>query len=538
MVDLIEIYVHWFAGRSKSEIAASLGVDRGTLRKYLAPAEAAGIRPGGPPMLVEADWRRLVAEWFPQVVDTTVRATTWPEIAEHRDYIVGQLGQGVTQATIHQRLRDEHGLQASYASVKRWVAANLPEEVVRSRVTVPRPDVPAGEEAQIDYGRLGMWTDPVDGKRRRVDAFVMVLACSRHMFVFPVLRMDQTAWTRAHVAAFDFFGGVPRRLVPDNLRTGVDKADLYDPKVNRSYAELSVHYGTLIDPARACKPKDKPRVERAMPYVRDSFWRGREFLSLQAMRDEAAFWSLEVAGRRAHRGLDGAAPADVFAAVEAQALLVLPAKRFVLASWSTGKVGPDCHVKVGRALYSAPWRLIGQSVDARSTATMVQLFHRGELVKTHVAAERGKRTDPDDFPAEKIAFYMRTPAWCRKTAEEVGPACVEVIAALAEGGVLFKLRQAQGILGMRDKHTPARLEAACRKALDAGDPSYRTIKGILALGAEADPIQRPSGDGGAAAFLHGPLLLFGDALTMSNPIEQPATPTVNANADHAGHPTR
>jgi transposase len=265
MVDLIEIYVHWFAGRSKSEIAASLGVDRGTLRKYLAPAEAAGIRPGGPPMLVEADWRRLVAEWFPQVIDTTVRATTWPEIAEHRDYIVGQLGQGVTQATIHQRLRDVHGLRASYASLKRWVAANLPEEVVRSRVTVPRPDVPAGQEGQIDYGRLGMWTDPATGKRRRVDAFVMVLACSRHMFVFPVLRMDQTAWTAAHVAAFDFFGGAPRRLVPDNLRTGVDKADLYDPKINRSYAELVVHYGTLIDPARAVKPKDKQMASDCAP---------------------------------------------------------------------------------------------------------------------------------------------------------------------------------------------------------------------------------------------------------------------------------
>lgn len=538
MVDLIEIYVHWFAGRSKSEIAASLGVDRGTLRKYLAPAEAAGIAPGGPPMLVEADWRRLVAEWFPQVVDTTVRATTWPEIAEHRDYIVGQLGLGVTQATIHQRLRDEHGLRASLASVKRWVAANLPEEVVRSRVTVPRPDVPAGEEAQIDYGRLGMWTDPADGKRRRVDAFVMVLACSRHMFVFPVLRMDQTAWTRAHVAAFDYFGGAPRRLVPDNLRTGVDKADLYDPKVNRAYAELAEHYGVLIDPARARKPKDKPRVERAMPYVRDSFWRGREFGSLQAMRDEAAFWSMEVAGRRAHRGLDWSSPLSVFDAAESEALLPLPAKRFVLASWSRGKVGPDCHVKVGSALYSMPWRLIGQTVDARSTATMVQMFHRGELVKTHVAAERGKRTDPHDFPEEKIAFYMRTPAWCRTTAEEVGPACVEVIAALAEGGVMFKLRQAQGILGMRDKHTPNRLEAACRKALDAGDPSYRTIKGILALGAEADPVQRPTGDGGAAAFLHGPSLLFGDVLTMPNPIEQPGLPTVNANAEGTGHPAR
>jgi hypothetical protein len=128
---------------------------------------------------------------------------------------------------------------------------------------------------------------------------------------------------------------------------------------------------------------------------------------------------------------------------------------------------------------------------------------------------------------------VRTPDWCRKTAEEVGPACVEVIAALAEGGVMYKLRQAQGILGMRDKHTPDRPEAACRKALDAGDPSYRTIKGILALGAEADPVRRPAGDGGAAAFLHGPSLLFGDALTVPTPHEQTGTPTASVSGDPA-----
>ena len=141
---------------------------------------------------------------------------------------------------------------------------------------------PAGEEAQIDYGYLGSWVDPVGGRLRRMWAFVMVLACSRHVFVRPVLTMDQAAWTQAHVEAFAFFGGVPARLVPDNLRTGVERPDLYDPKINRSYAELAAHYDTLIDPARVRKPKDKGRVERPMPYVRDSFWRGREFTSIAA----------------------------------------------------------------------------------------------------------------------------------------------------------------------------------------------------------------------------------------------------------------
>ena len=108
--------------------------------------------------------------------------------------------------------------------------------------------------------------------------------------------MDQTTWCACHVEAFEFFSGVPARLVCDNLKTGVDKPDLYDPKINRSYAELAAHYARLIDPARAFKPKDKPRVERQMPYVRDSFWNGREFASLAAMQAEALWWSREVAG--------------------------------------------------------------------------------------------------------------------------------------------------------------------------------------------------------------------------------------------------
>jgi transposase len=271
MTDVVEILVHWYAGRSISEVSTSLNVDRKTIRKYIAPAVAAGMSPGGP-VLSAQDWSMLVSGWFPQLVDTRLRQVTWPQIGGHRDYIVAMLKAGVTQATIHQRLRDERGLEVSLASLKRYVAANLPEEVRRDQVVVLRDPVDAGEEAQVDWGHLGWWPDPATGRRRKVWAFVMVLACSRHMFMKPMLSMDQRAWTEAHVDAFAFFGGVPRRIVPDNLKTGVDKPDLYDPKINRSYGELAEHYGVIIDPARRGRARDKARVERPMPYVRDSFW--------------------------------------------------------------------------------------------------------------------------------------------------------------------------------------------------------------------------------------------------------------------------
>lgn len=251
-----------------------------------------------------------------------------------------------------------------------------------------------------------------------------------------------------------------------------------------------------------------------MPYVRDSFWRGREFVSLQHMQEQAVVWCTEVAGQRSCRPLGGAAPATVFAAVEAEALKPLPRKRFVLATWSTGKIGPDIHVKVGKSLYSVPWRHMGRSVDARETATVVQIFDNGQLIATHCRKAAGKQSDLSHYPPEKIAFKMRTPTWCRTKATEVGPACVEVIAGLLEVNALFRLRAAQGVLGLTGKLGADRVEKACARAIEVGDPSYRTIKGILAAGSEADPAPEPTGDAGAAAHLHGPSQLFSGVIPL------------------------
>ena len=432
-------------------------------------------------------------------------------IEPHRDHINAQLNAQVTVATIHQRLTAEHGLDASVASLRRWVRANLPETARRAQVTVLRDAPPPGEQAQIDYGKLGMWLDPATGRRRAVWAFAGGAGLLPAHVRAPDPGDGSGRVDRRPCGGVRVLRWVPARLVPDNLKTGVDKPDLYDPKINRSYAELAAHYGVLIDPARAFKPKDKPQVERPMPYVRDSFWRGREFTSLEAMRVDAVRWSREVAGARSCRPLDGAAPAAVFAAVEAPTLRLLPTSGFVLASWSRPMVGPDIHAKVDATLYSIPWRHLGQRVDARATSSMVQFFVDGQLIKPHPRKQRGKQTDFGDYPPEKIAFHMRTPTWCRSKATEIGPACQVVIGELLAENALFRLRAAQGVLGLADKHDPGRLEAACATATAAGDPSYRTIKGILVAGTETTPAARPTGDGGASAHLHGPEQLFADA---------------------------
>jgi len=285
MVDVTEILQHWYAGRPKVEVARSLGVDVKTVRRYVAPAEAAGMAPGGPPVTGE-QWRVLARDWFPQIAGTGIRQVSWREIAVHHDRIAGLAGV-VPVSVIHQRLADEQGLEASVASLRRYVRAHFPEGVRADQVRMHRPPCAPGAEAQVDYGYLGLWPDPATARRRRVWAFSMVLPYSRHLFVRPAVSMTQRAWVEAHVAAFEFFGGVPEKLTPDNLKAGVSKPDLYDPKINRGYAELARHYGCLVDPARAYHPRDKAVIEAHRRYIRSSFFAGRSWGSLAAMTADA-----------------------------------------------------------------------------------------------------------------------------------------------------------------------------------------------------------------------------------------------------------
>ena len=506
MIDVVEILEHWYSGRAKLVVAESLGVDRKTVRKYVAPAEAAGFVPGGPLVTTE-QWVALAQEWFPELLVPELRSARFVECNALHDQIKAGLATN-TLATVHQRLRDEAGLGVSESTLRRYADVALADEMLLSKVTIRKDDPPPGEEGQVDYGKLGIVLDPETGRRRVLWAFVFVLSFCRHMFVRPTFKMDQAEWVAAHVAAAEFFGGLPRRLVPDNLKTGVIKPDLYDPKMNRAYDEFAHHYGVLIDPARAGKPKDKPRVERPMPYVRDSYFAGRDFAGLADAQARALVWCVEVAGARACRAIEGAKPLSLFETVEADQLVGLPTRPFELAVWSRGKVHPDCHVKVGPTLYSVPWRHIGAEVDARLGADTVAIYRRDELIKTHARKEKGRQTDYNDYPPEKIAFMQKTPAWCRNRASQIGPACAEIIDTLLAPNVLYRLRAAQGILGLADKHGVDRLEAACGRALAAGDPSYKTIKGVLRVGTETEPAPADLTGQDTPAFLRGQAGLF------------------------------
>lgn len=247
-----------------------------------------------------------------------------------------------------------------------------------------------------------------------------------------------------------------------------------------------------------------------MPYCRDSFFAGRqdEFTSEPHMQSCALEWSGQVANLRPHRGIDRVTPQALFDAEERAFLLALPAQAFEIAHYFTRTVPPDIHIKAGRALYSVPWRHIGKVVDAKESARTVEIYLDQSLVATHVRIDKGRQTNYDHYPPEKIAFMMATPAWCRRRAGELGGSVLGVVAILMEVNALYRLRAAQGVVGLADTHGAERLEAACKKALGAGDPTYRTIKGILTAGAEADSHEEQVTAPSAPAHLHGPERLF------------------------------
>lgn len=500
MRDVGEILEHWQAGRSIRATARSLGADRATVRKYIAIAEAHGYGPGVPPP--GQGWRVFLQEVAPEVFDPVLRSKVFAELRTRHEQIEETVVH-TNLMTAWLRLRDGLGIKASYSSFRRYVQEHLPGVVGLAQVTVRREDPPPGEEAQIDFGYLGLWEDPLGGKRCRLWVFAMVLSHSRHLFARAVRHMDQVAWLESHVAGFEFWGGAPARLVSDNLKSAILKADLYDPRFNQGYEELARHYGILIDPARAGKPKDKPRVERMIPYIRESFWAGRSFSSLEGMNRELLQWCLKVAGGRIH-GTTRQRPLEVFAAVEGAALRPLPLEPFEIATWAKAKVGRDCYFWADGTGYTAPYPYAGKEVTVRLTPRLVQAYFGYELVKTHVRVARGRRsTDWNDFPPEKAEFFRRTPDWCREQATLLGEEVRKAVEALLEDHLLYHLRQVRGILRLGEKYGASRLNAACARANAFGDPSYRTIKNILEKGLDRE-LALATPVSAAGAFLRGP----------------------------------
>ena len=315
------------------------------------------------------------------------------------------------------------------------------------------PTASPAAELQVDFGRLGMLTDAADGRRRVVQGLIFTAVYSRHLFVWPTYRQTLGDVIAGFEAAWAFFGGVFAVVIPDNMKAIVDKADATDPKLNDAFREYAQARGFVVDPARIRSPRDKPRVERCVPYVRSNFFAGEDFRDIGDCRERAERWCLEVAGMRVH-GTTRLRPAEVFAADEAPKLKPMPDEVFDIPTWTHPKVAPDRHVQVAKALYSVPGELVGKRLDARVDARTVKLYWRGELIKVHPVVAPGRRhTDPADLPAEVSIYAMRDLNTLQRKASAHGTHVGAYAAAvLAHPLPWTKMRQVYRLLGLVRRH--------------------------------------------------------------------------------------
>ena len=466
------------SGESERRIARDLAISRVTVHKYHQTAEQLGYLDPGVPLPDDA---ALLAALGPAPQPPRVASTVEP----HRETVLRLLDQGVEIAAIHARLRDDHGYRGGYSSVRRFVhhiCPREPEAIVRVQTT-------PGEEAQVDFGPVGPLYDPASGRLRPAYVFVATLSFSRHQYAELVFDQKTPTWIALHRRAFESWGGVPHRIVPDNLKAAVLQALVDDTVLGEAYRRMAQHYGFVISPTRPRTPQHKGKVENGIHYVQRNFLAGQDFADIHVANRRLVVWVREVAGTRRH-GTTHQAPLHLFAQQEKSALLPLPPEPFTLCEIKPVKVHPDCHVTIAGSFYSVPYRYIGQTLDAHIGERVVQLFHGTTLVSTHARAQQAgtRQTHLEHYPRDKAAYLERTPERCRQIAGRIGPAASQVTETLLAERPLDRLRSVQAILRLEETVGAERLEAACARAIYFGPISYRRIKEILNAALDREPL--------------------------------------------------
>lgn len=397
--------------------------------------------------------------------------------------------QGIQASTIHAALEREHGFQGSYESVARFVR-KIKDKLSTHMTTIL--DFKVSECAQVDFGAGPKFCNESTGELISSWIFVMVLAWSRHMYAEIVLRQDVETWLGCHRRAFEWFTGVPKKIILDNAKCAIVKACYHDPEAQRSYAEFAEGYGFIIS---ACPPYDAPkkgRVESGVKYVKNAFVPLRDFRnSMTEANCQLKNWILETAGNRVH-GTTHEKPLTLFE-IERYLLKPLPDNPPECAVWQCVIVHSDCHVTYLKCRYSAPYRLVKQKLWLRASETTVRLYREHELVAVHprLSIPGARNSFDEHLPPNALAYAMKDPQWCLKKAKTIGKHCEAAISQLLSHSVVDYLRAVQGIIGLQKKYGDARLDAACRRALAFQSVSYKTIKSILEKGLEYEPLPEP-----------------------------------------------
>ncbi len=469
----------WVCGLSQRRVASSCGISKTAVAECAARARRNGMDQEATRALSDIE---LEQRLYPrgEAVSRSRPAVDWAEV--HREL----KGKDVTLQLVWEEYREREPQGYSYSRYcelyqgwRRWVDLTM-RQVHR-----------AGEKLFVDYcGRTVPVVVSASGEVRQAQVFVAVWGASNYTYAEATWTQSLPDWIGAHVRAFEFSGGVPEIVVPDNTRTGVKRPCRYEPELNPTYRDLATHYGVAVIPARVRRPRDKAKVEVGVQVVQR--WilarlRHRTFFSLAEL-NRAIHELLARLNERSFRKIPGTRR-SLFESLDRPAMRPLPQERFVYGEWKKARVNVDYHVEVERHYYSVPYQLVGQQLDVRLSAQTVECFHGDQRVASHVRSfRRGLPTTvAAHMPRAHRDYVEWTPERLVRWAKQSGPS----VAAVVES-ILLKyvhpqqgFRACLGILRLGQRYGGERLEAACRRALSIGSPSYRSVRSILERGLDA-----------------------------------------------------
>lgn len=433
-------------GKGKCEIARVLGIHRNTVTRIFSDLDR-GVE--GPEVTERPKKLDAHAE----------RIQKWIE------------NEGLTAELIHDRLVQRHSLKHHYATTARYVQSLKPPP----EVFVPQHADP-GAEGQVDFGYFGKFTEPGTGRCRKTWVFCMTLSNSRYAYYEAVTDQSVRTFLNCHIHAFEYFGGAPRTVKLDNLKSGVLEANLYEPIIQSDYAEMLAHYGSAPVACRPRRPQDKGKVERGIAYVCGNFLPRLQHRDLDRVNIDLLAWTDEVCNRRRH-GTTREVPGEAFAARERSALLPLPRQRYTVWTSAPRIVDRMGHVAFASNYYSVPSTLARQQVTLRCNGPLLRVFDTNTQVAQHFVIEgKGRYVTLDEH--RPLVKRYKPDSWFDDRAAAIGPQAVLFLEALRAQLPYHWRPRFRGILKLTSRFPASLLERACGRALRYGSLRYRVVKTI------------------------------------------------------------
>ena len=477
MTEVTEILYQWLKNISQRQISKSTGASRNTISKIIKKAMSLGLQLGSISDETLLSISGEISLWLLHG-EVSKTGAAQQHLKEHHNQIKTWLDE--PYMTIRQMrrllLENDPDTMISETSLHRYIKKYFPRPIDTTVVLHTLP----GQQAQVDFGYVGKMLDPATNKYRRTHVFVMTLSYSRYRFVHFVFKQDVATWIECHILAFNFFGGVPQTILLDNLKAGVIKPNIYDPKINYSYAECARYYDFVVDPAKVRTPTHKGKVERSIQIVRQQIIAGRNFDNVIEANKYAKHWCANIIANEITR-TTGESPHDRFMRDEKEILIKLPNVPYEFAIWQESLVNRDQHITFQGSFYSMPIEYVGKCILVKATQRMIVIFSQGKQVKIHNRLERKGlwNTDPLDIPANAKYYLDNTAEVCLARAKEIGEGTYIVIETLLNRSSTSKLRKAQAILRLAEYNSANRLEQACLYALQFGDTTVESLKKII-----------------------------------------------------------